>query len=240
MGLLISIFNASNYIMCVLLSNQKCMIQPTLISLHPNEYSQKSHYYSFAFKLDRCVGSFYTLNDVSNKVCIPNKTEDLNLSVFNVIKGMNESKTLTKHISFECKCRFDGKKCNSGQWWNNDKCRYECKKFHICEKDYIWNPSICNYKNGKYLASIMDDSAITCDEVIESYDEETNTIPTSFSEKKATCKTQNYYILLAFLLSTIVLMIAVSIYCYLIKYQAKQKHLLQFHVTNIKLREVLY
>ena len=36
--------------------------------------------------------------------------------------GINESKILTKDISCECKCRFDGKKCNSDQCWNNDKC----------------------------------------------------------------------------------------------------------------------
>ena len=29
----------------------------------------------------------------------------------------------------------------------------------------------------------MDDSAIICDETIESYDEETKTVPTNFSEK---------------------------------------------------------
>ena len=39
--------------------------------------------------LDRCVGSCNTLNDLSNKACVPNKTEDLNLSVFNMITGMN-------------------------------------------------------------------------------------------------------------------------------------------------------
>ena len=50
--------------------------------------------------------------------------------------------------------------------------------------------------------------------------------------KKAACKTQNFYILLYFLSINIALLIAVSIYCYLIKYQAKQKHLLTFHVTN--------
>ena len=61
MGLLIAIFNASDHTMCVLLSNQKCMIQPTFINLHPNEYSQGFHYYPFAVKLDRCVGSFNTL-----------------------------------------------------------------------------------------------------------------------------------------------------------------------------------
>ena len=33
-----------------------------------------------------------------------------------MITGKNESKTITKHISCECKCRFDGKKCNLGQW----------------------------------------------------------------------------------------------------------------------------
>ena len=59
------------------------------------------------------------------------------------------------------------KKCNSGQWWNNDKYLYECKKHHVCEKDYIWNPNTCSCQNGKYLASIMDDSAITCDEIID-------------------------------------------------------------------------
>ena len=26
------------------LANQKCMTQPTLISLHPKDYSQKNHY----------------------------------------------------------------------------------------------------------------------------------------------------------------------------------------------------
>ena len=64
----------------------------------------------------------------------------------------------------------------------------------------------------------MDDSMITCDEVIKSYDEKIKTIPTNFNEKKVTCKTQSFYILLAFLLITIALLIAVSIYCYLIKY----------------------
>ena len=80
-------------------------------------------------------------------------------------------------------------------------------------KKIVWNPATCNRENGKYLASIMDDSAIVRDEIIESYDDKTN-----FNEKNATCKTQNFYILLGFLLITIGLLIAVSIYCYLIKY----------------------
>ena len=58
----------------------------------------------------------------------------------------------------------------------------------MCEKDFVWNPATCNYEIGKYLASIMDDSRIICDEVIKSYDEEIKTIPTNFNVKKVTSK----------------------------------------------------
>ena len=37
------------------------------------------------------------------------------------------------------------------------------KKHHVYETEYVWNPSTCICENGKYLASIMDDSVITCD-----------------------------------------------------------------------------
>ena len=75
-GLLNGIVNGSNHTKSALLSNEKCMIQPTVINLHPNEYSQEFHYYPFAVKLERCVGSCNTLNDLFYKVYVPNKTED--------------------------------------------------------------------------------------------------------------------------------------------------------------------
>ena len=118
-GLFTGLVNASNHTKCVSLSNQKCGIQPTFNHLHPNEDNHEFPNFPFSVKLDRFVGSCNTLNDLSNKVCVPNKTEDLNLYVFNMIKGINELKTLTKDIPCECKCKFDGKKCNSNQWWNN-------------------------------------------------------------------------------------------------------------------------
>ena len=94
----------------------------------------------------------------------------------------------------------------------------------------------------------MDDLAIMCDEVIEPCDEdvetksnnETKVVPTNFNERKATCKTQNFETLLAFLLITIALLIDVSIYCHLMKGRAKQKHLLPFHFANKELKEIMY
>ena len=145
------IVTACTHTKCVSLTNQNFEIQPTVINLNPNEYSQELHYYPFEVKLDRCLGSNNTLNDLSNKVCVPNKTNDLNIHVFNktndlnihvfnMITGINESEILIKHISCECKCKFDGKKRNSYQKWNNDKCQYERKNLKkvICAKKIIF------------------------------------------------------------------------------------------------------
>ena len=71
------------------LSNQKCLTELILINLHSNEYSQELHYYQFVIQLDKCNGSCNTLNDLSNKVRFPNKTEGLNLSMFNMVTVMN-------------------------------------------------------------------------------------------------------------------------------------------------------
>ena len=71
--------------------------------------------YQFAVNLVRCMGSCNTFNDLSNKAYVPNKTEDL-----------NGSKILTKHVSCECKYKFDGRKRNLNQKWNNDKSWCEC------------------------------------------------------------------------------------------------------------------
>ena len=66
----------------------------------------------------------------------------------------------------------------------------------MCEKDYIWKPA-----EGS-------NSMITCDQIVG----ETKTNQKSFN-KETTCKTQNFYFLLAFLLITIALLAAIYIYC---------------------------
>ena len=44
-----------------------------------------------------------------------------------MITKINELKILTKDMSYKCKYKFDCRKCNSNQKWDNDKCRCECK-----------------------------------------------------------------------------------------------------------------
>ena len=87
----------------------------------------------------------------------------------------------------------------------------------------------------------MDDSVITCHEVVDknakSNDEETKSVPKNFNEKKQPGK-QKFSVLFAFLLITIVLLIAASIYCSLIKYWAKQKHLIPMLKMSNKIKVI--
>ena len=87
-----------------------------------------------------------------------------------------------------------------------------------------------------------------CGSEVKSYDKETKTILKNIISEYnlcCICESVNYesiicfYILRAFLLITIALLIAASIYWYLIKYKSKQKHLLRFYVTKNKFKEVL-
>ena len=55
--------------------------------------------------MDRYIKGCNTLNGLSNKVCIRNKT--VNIMVSNMIKETNEWKTLTKNIPCEYKYKFD-------------------------------------------------------------------------------------------------------------------------------------
>ena len=118
------------------------------------------------------------VDGLSTKICIPNKTKDINVKAFNMTKNKNEedvnvkvfnmtkneAKTVVKHIKCDCKC-----KCNT----------------YTCKKVYSWNPSTCICENGKYSKSFVDNSKIKCDEFMYAMDivstNMTNTISTDMS-----------------------------------------------------------
>ena len=80
-----------------------------------------------------------------------------------MIKGINESKTITKHISYECRCGVDGRKCSPIQKWNNGKCQFEYKKtisYYLREEDDVWIAGTCacgcdkDCEIGEYLKNL--------------------------------------------------------------------------------------
>ena len=73
-------------------NNEPCLARPTLINLNPI----KLPYDPFMSSIDRCNGSFNTFDDASGRICVPNKTEDVNLNVFNMVTRINKPKLLKK------------------------------------------------------------------------------------------------------------------------------------------------
>ena len=64
----------------------------------------------------------------------PSETKEVNMKVFNMTKRINEAKALVKHISCDCKCKFNSTACKSNEKRNNDKWQCECKKYRTCKK----------------------------------------------------------------------------------------------------------
>ena len=100
-----------------------------------------------------------------------------------------------------------------------------------------------------YKISIFGDSVMAYDKLIEMTKKYSNTnfsnknysnkaYSKSFNEKRITCKTKHFCILLAFLWISMSLLIAVSIYYCFIKHRPKQTNLLPCRDTSNKLKEI--
>ena len=76
--------------------------------------------------------------------------------------------------------------------WNNNKCRCGCKnpRKNVCDKSYVWNTATCNCENSRHAENVIEDSGITCDEILETTKNNvtktglTKSIPTNFSKKR--------------------------------------------------------
>ena len=64
-----------------------------------------------------------------------------------MITGINKLKTLTKHLSSECKCWFDGKIVIQITGGITINVNVSVKNFMYAKKDYLWNPATRDCKN---------------------------------------------------------------------------------------------
>ena len=60
----------------------------------------------------RCVGCSNTINGPYAQVCVSNKVKSMNVKVFDLMSGLNETRFLVQHESCDCKCRLNESVCN--------------------------------------------------------------------------------------------------------------------------------
>ena len=135
---------------CISMKNQECKARPEIINVNSNN----PIFYPFSIKINQCSGNCNNINNPYAKICVPDVVKDLNVKVFNLMLGTNETRFIKWHEKCKCKCRLDAIVCNNKQRWNKNK---ELIDKGTCDKGFIWNPSNCececdkNCNIGEYL-----------------------------------------------------------------------------------------
>ena len=65
---------------------------PFSVDLNPVELK----YYSLMINLDKCNERCNSISDLSAKICVPSKTKDVNVKLFNITTNKIEVKPLVK------------------------------------------------------------------------------------------------------------------------------------------------
>ena len=73
---------------CKSLNNVQFKTRPFIIDKNPVELK----YYPYTITLDNFNGSCNTFTKIFDRICVLNRTENVNLNVFNLVTKINESK----------------------------------------------------------------------------------------------------------------------------------------------------
>ena len=132
----------ANSLSCISMNNKECITRPQVINVNGDE----PVFFPFSIKTSKCSGSGNNINYPYAKICVSDVVKNLNVKVFNLMSGTNETKYIEQHETCKCKCKFGANICNNKQRQNKNKCRCECKELiykGICDKGFIWDPSNC-------------------------------------------------------------------------------------------------
>ena len=116
-------FYYKGHVKCVSLKNRYHQTRPS----NANITSDKSLFYPFIVSVNESGGSGNSIDDPYARVCVPKKAKNLNLKVFNLMSGVNETTYLVQHELCEYKCGLNKNKYISKPKWNHNECKCGCK-----------------------------------------------------------------------------------------------------------------
>ena len=91
------------------MNNQKCKVKPETI----NGNSDETVFFSFVIKTSKCSGSCNNINDPCAKVYVSYVVNNINIKVFNLMSGTNETRHIKWYETCKWKCRLDASACNN-------------------------------------------------------------------------------------------------------------------------------
>ena len=70
-------------------------------------------FFIFSIKTSNCSGSCNNINNPLAKLCVPDVVKNLNIKVFNIVSGTNETRRRESHETCKCECRFNSSVCDN-------------------------------------------------------------------------------------------------------------------------------
>ena len=88
-----NIFTAMTFFSCnalkrVSMNNQECKISPEIININSDEPS----FYPYSILVNKCNGRCNNINDPYTKLCVSRFVKNVNIKVFNLMSGTNETR----------------------------------------------------------------------------------------------------------------------------------------------------
>ena len=222
-SLLISLFSIikTKALECVSVINQKCTPRPKILNV--NKGIDEALFYLYNVLINKCSGSYNTLDNPVSKICVPKIIKNVNMQVYNFLTRLNETRNVLWHESCKCVCRLNSSMCNSKQIWNSNTCRCDCNEDFAgiinCAKGFMWNPSTCECQCDKWCKSdqYLDHKKCVCkNKLIGRVIEEcTSVINETMINNKDNITNNNTYLILfiVFLIGFIVFLIGFIYYC---------------------------
>ena len=210
--------------------NQKCRPRPKILDV--NEGIGEALFYPYKVLVNKCSGSYNTLDNPMSKTCVPKIIKNVNMQVYSFLMRLNETRNVLWHESCKCVCKLNSSVCNNKQIWNDDTCRCDCNEDFAgiinCAKGYMWNPSTCECQFDKWCkqGQYLDHRNCVCkNKLIGRIIEEcTNVINETMINNNKDNITNNTYLILfiVFLIGSIVFLIGFIYYCRRINFDRKK------------------
>ena len=101
------------------MNNQEYKVKPQIVNVNGDD----PVFFPVSIKTSKCSGSCNNINNSCAKLCVRDVVKNLNVKLFNLVSGTNETRRIEWNETCKCKCRFNSGVCNSKQRWNDDKCK---------------------------------------------------------------------------------------------------------------------
>ena len=86
----LSTLTSVNLLDCISINNQECKVRPQIVNVNGDD----PVFFPFSIKTSKCSGSCNNINNPCAKLCVPDVVKNLNVNVFNVVSGNNETRRI--------------------------------------------------------------------------------------------------------------------------------------------------